>query len=296
MKITFIAFALCLGMNSTPQTKSFEKQALALVQRMAASDLDSRLPKRPFASWFNETVGPQAGVVWQLTACGEDIGAADDAEQELPACAQVNASLPDGRKVIAVIAVGTFQKGLIGEPVFFRAVIERDNQFYLVNRLDALPGMLREPTSPTVKLPPIAAFQPPVILSLPDAYLPDPSAALNSFLHGANESEAPPPLPFKSPEPQKVSEVILMGNAITKVRPRYPASAKKMNALGTVEVQVTISEGGRVIEATAISGHIALRRAAVAAARKWVFRPTLLRGEPVQVQSTLTFVFTHDDQ
>jgi protein TonB len=69
-----------------------------------------------------------------------------------------------------------------------------------------------------------------------------------------------------------------------------------MNAAGPVEVQVTISEEGRVIEAKAISGHLALRNAAVDAARKWVFTPTTLNGVPVRVQSLLTFVFTPGDQ
>ena len=58
-----------------------------------------------------------------------------------------------------------------------------------------------------------------------------------------------------------------------------------------VRVQVTISETGSVIDAKAISGHQALRPAAVAAASKWVFKPTTLNGEPIKVQGTLTFNF-----
>ncbi len=64
-----------------------------------------------------------------------------------------------------------------------------------------------------------------------------------------------------------------------------------MNASGPVEVQITISEEGRVIEARAVSGHRLLQRAAVEAALKWVFKPTTLNGVPVQVRSVLTFIF-----
>jgi len=64
-----------------------------------------------------------------------------------------------------------------------------------------------------------------------------------------------------------------------------------MNATGTVEVEITISEAGLVIEAKAISGHLALRSAAVDAARKWVFKPPMLNGKPIKVKSVLTFVF-----
>jgi protein TonB len=91
---------------------------------------------------------------------------------------------------------------------------------------------------------------------------------------------------------RKVSEGVVRGNAIIKAAALYPASAKKMQAAGSVQVQVMISEDGRVIEATSISGHPLLRSAAVDAARKWVFKPTMLNGIPVKVQSTLTFVFS----
>ena len=91
---------------------------------------------------------------------------------------------------------------------------------------------------------------------------------------------------------RKVSEGVVRGNAIVKAAAVYPASAKKMQAAGSVQVQVTISEEGRVIEATTVNGHPLLRSAAVDAARKWVFKPTMLNGIPVKVQSTLTFVFT----
>ena len=53
-----------------------------------------------------------------------------------------------------------------------------------------------------------------------------------------------------------------------------------------------VSVIGRVIEAKATKGHPVLRAAAEDAARKWVFRPTLLDGKPVKQPGTLTFVFT----
>jgi TonB family protein len=64
-----------------------------------------------------------------------------------------------------------------------------------------------------------------------------------------------------------------------------------MNAVGPVKVEIIISEAGLVVEATAISGHLALRSAAVDAARKWVFEPAIVNGAPIRVKSVLTFVF-----
>jgi TonB family protein len=58
-----------------------------------------------------------------------------------------------------------------------------------------------------------------------------------------------------------------------------------------VQIQVTISEEGRVIEATVLNGNPFLRQAALDAARRWVFTPTRLSGAPVKVQGILTFNF-----
>jgi TonB family protein len=83
------------------------------------------------------------------------------------------------------------------------------------------------------------------------------------------------------------------GEVITKVQPVYPAIAKQANASGEVRVEVIIGENGRVISAKAVSGHLALRSAAEDAAWKWVFKPTEAGGKPVQVKSTLSFIFNH---
>jgi protein TonB len=105
----------------------------------------------------------------------------------------------------------------------------------------------------------------------------------------------PTPEPTPKPEPPKkinVSGGVLQGSALKKVQPPYPPIAKAARASGAVQVQVTISEEGRVIAADVVSGHPLLRDAAVQAARQWVFKPTELSGVPVKVQGVLTFNFT----
>jgi TonB family protein len=89
-----------------------------------------------------------------------------------------------------------------------------------------------------------------------------------------------------------VSGGVLSGSATKKVQPPYPPQAKEAGAQGVVQVQITVSEAGKVIEAKAISGHEALRDAAVQAAKQWEFKPTELSGAPVKVQGVLTFNFT----
>ena len=304
LKLFAITNVLCVWMAGVTQIDSFEKQALSLVREMPASSLDAELSSRPFASWIEQVTGPKAGVVWQLTECGEQIVAPDKTGQDLPACAEVNANLPDGRKVFVVITVGTFKKGLTGKPEFFRAVIEQNKRFYQASRLSDLPEMLRAPDSFSNSLPdkrPATKTKEQIVdlpavnvESVQTATLPQNPSPPSSIVPGAQgpvetpPTAPPPPLPQ---EPEKVSEGVLQGRAITKVNPVYPPSARKMNATGTVEVEVTISEKGLVVEATAISGHFALRSAAVEAARKWVFNPSIFSGAPVRIKGVLTFTF-----
>jgi protein TonB len=109
--------------------------------------------------------------------------------------------------------------------------------------------------------------------------------------------EAPPapepPKPKPTPEPKKtiVSGGVLNGKAISKPQPAYPPIAKAARASGQVTVQIVVDEGGRVISASAVSGHPLLQQAAVAAARQARFSPTLLSGVPVKVSGVVTYNF-----
>ncbi|MGH9766030.1 MAG: energy transducer TonB [Blastocatellia bacterium] len=313
-------------MNSLPQTPSvlekqllLEKRAVADTQRILVSELDAELPRLPFADWFRKVVGAGSGVVWQLSECGEQSDAPPALAGDMRACIAVNSILPDDRKVIVMITVGTFKKGMIGAPAFNFGVIEQRGELYTVQRLRDLPKLLWEPGSlvnrPPVRLP--AVDIPKVRLVVNGADVAKLPVWSGGELGQSMTIEAPPAPPSPPVEPQpstatsraenqeasdepgltasseasKLSGAVSWGDATTKVQPRYPANAKRVNASGPVDVQITISEAGRVIEAKAISGHSLLRDAAVEAARQWVFKPAILNGVPVETQIVLTFVF-----
>jgi len=284
-------------MAGATQAGSFEKQAISLAQKISASELDEALPTRPFAGWFNEAIGPDAGVVWQLTACGEKITAQGGTGQDLPACAEITARLLDGRNVYVAISVGTFKKGLTGKPYFLLAVIEQNEELYPVRRLSNLPEMLRAPKGPSATGAKNRITDLPAIkmdsawFISPFRYLGQISASvphLTDKLSQAEEPQAPPP---STQALEQVPESISLRRAITMVKPDYPPTAQETNVTEIVEVEIIISEIGRVVGATAISGRFALRNAAEEAARKWVFEPTTLNGAPVRVKSVLTFFF-----
>ena len=298
MKIFVIANVLCVWMAGATQGGSFERRAISSAQRVAASVLDEALPNRPFARWFNKTIGPDAGVVWQLTECGEKITAPGETGQDLPACAEINAYLPDGRRVFVAISVGTFKKGLTRKPSFILAVIEQNEQLYPVRRLSDLPERLRHPEGPSptgaknriADLPAIKMDSGWFIS--PFRYLGPMFASVPPVAGGPSQAEEPQPQPPPTQALAQVPESISLSRAVTKVNPNYPPTAGETNVTEIVEVEIIISEIGLVVEATAISGRLALRNAAEEAARKWVFEPAIRNGEPVRVKSVLTFVFT----
>jgi TonB family protein len=295
MKIIAIVNVLCAWMAGATQVESFEKQSISSVQKMSASELDEALPDRPFANWFNETIGTDAGVVWQLTQCGEQITAPGETEQDQPACAEITAYLLDKRRVYVAISIGTFKKGLTGKPSFFLAVIEQNEQLYPVRRLSGLPEMLRAPADPSATGAKNRIADPPAIkmdsvwFITPFRYQGPMFASVQPVTGDLSQAEEPEPPP-STQALEQVPESVLLSRAITKVNPAYPPTAKKMKATGIIEVEIIISEMGLVVEATAISGHLALRNAAEEAARKWVFEPAILNGAPVRVKSVLTFV------
>ena len=110
----------------------------------------------------------------------------------------------------------------------------------------------------------------------------------------SDDEPPPPPKPTPTPPPKPrapISGGVLNGKAISKPTPPYPAVAKAARASGTVVVQITVDEGGKVISAAAVSGHPLLRQAAVQAAYGARFSPTLLSGQPVKVTGTITYNF-----
>jgi TonB family protein len=84
------------------------------------------------------------------------------------------------------------------------------------------------------------------------------------------------------------------GRAITLPTPVYPAAAVAVRASGLVRVQVTIDEEGNVIDAVVIKGHLLLRAAAVAAARRAKFDPAKVSGVPVRMTGIIDYHFGAD--
>lgn len=80
---------------------------------------------------------------------------------------------------------------------------------------------------------------------------------------------------------------------LTRVEPTYPAVARTAKMQGPVYVEAIIGRNGRVRDAKAVSGapYLPLRQAAIAAVQQWIYSPTTLNGQPVEVQLSVVVHF-----
>ena len=104
----------------------------------------------------------------------------------------------------------------------------------------------------------------------------------------------PPPQPKVAAPVQRirVSSGVAAGNLINKINPIYPTMAKTARIQGSVILQATISKSGAIENVHSVSGHPMLVPAAIDAVRQWRYRPYLLNGEPVEVETQITVNFT----
>jgi protein TonB len=89
----------------------------------------------------------------------------------------------------------------------------------------------------------------------------------------------------------KVSIGVQAAKLMWKELPDYPALAGVNRIQGSVVLSAVISPDGGIEELRVLSGHPLLIRSALEAVRKWRYRPTLLNGEPVRVETTIVVNF-----
>jgi len=88
-----------------------------------------------------------------------------------------------------------------------------------------------------------------------------------------------------APQRVRVSSGVSSGLLIRKVNPTYPPLARQARIQGTVVLQAQISKDGSIENLTLVSGHPMLAPAAIEAVKQWKYKPYLLNGEPVEVDT-----------
>jgi protein TonB len=122
---------------------------------------------------------------------------------------------------------------------------------------------------------------PPAIAAMPSAN----GGAMPSLLETAGNSPAP------RLQTLNVSQGVSRGLLIKRVQPTYPADAMRLNVEGQVQLMATIAKSGDITAVKVLSGDSRLAHAAADAVKQWKYKPYLLNGEPVEIQTQVTINF-----
>lgn len=112
----------------------------------------------------------------------------------------------------------------------------------------------------------------------------------NPFSHAGTSQVRVEPATPKGP--QRVSGGVAEGMLLDRVPPVYPPIARAAGVQGTVVLEATITTSGTIRDLRVVSGPAMLRQAAVDAVSRWRYRPYLLSGTPVEVETTVSVVFS----
>jgi protein TonB len=97
--------------------------------------------------------------------------------------------------------------------------------------------------------------------------------------------------PGKEPNRVRQGGAVQEAKIVRRVIPAYPPLARQARVQGVVKLMGIIARDGTIQHLQVLSGHPLLVPAAVAAVRQWLYRPTYLNGDPVEVQAPIDVNF-----
>jgi periplasmic protein TonB len=111
------------------------------------------------------------------------------------------------------------------------------------------------------------------------------NAALPNLMNSSNGA----PVPVL--QPAIVSQGVSRGLLIKQVSPSYPQNALRLRIEGPVTLMATVTKDGDISAVKVLNGDSNLTRAAVEAVKQWKYKPYLLDGSPVEMQTQVTINF-----
>ena len=162
---------------------------------------------------------------------------------------------------------------------------------------DIVNGQLRTPTKIPEKVQMIKEDEaPPPVMSAAGVVggVPGgvPGGSMGGVIGGIISSTPVAVPKVATPQRVRVSQGVTQGLLIRKVQPNYPPLARQARIQGSVLLQAEISKDGTIENLRLISGHPMLAPAAIEAVKQWRYKPYILNGEPVEVETQITVNFT----
>jgi protein TonB len=118
---------------------------------------------------------------------------------------------------------------------------------------------------------------------------------IGSIVSASAPPPPPPPSAVRTPGPLRritVGGNVQAAKLIQQPKPAYPPLARQARVQGTVRFSAVIGKDGTIQNLQVISGHPLLIQSAQEAVRRWVYKPTLLNGEPCEVMTQIDVNFT----
>lgn len=162
---------------------------------------------------------------------------------------------------------------------------------------DIVNGQLRTPTKIPEKVqmikedeaPPPMAATGGVVGGVPGGI---PGGQMGGVIGGIISS-TPVAVPrVATPQRVRVSQGVSQGLLVRKVQPNYPPLARQARIQGNVVLTAEISKDGSIENLRLVSGHPMLAPAAIEAVKQWKYKPYFLNGEPVEVETQVTVIFS----
>lgn len=162
---------------------------------------------------------------------------------------------------------------------------------------DIVNGQLRTPTKIPEKVQMIKEDEaPPPVMSAAGVVggVPGgvPGGSMGGVIGGIISSTPVAVPKVATPQRVRVSQGVTQGLLIRKIQPTYPPLARQARIQGSVLLQAEISKEGTIENLRLISGHPMLAPAAIEAVKQWRYKPYILNGEPVEVETQITVNFT----
>jgi periplasmic protein TonB len=207
---------------------------------------------------------------------------------------------------------------LLIAPLFYREVLPA----LRTPEIAPVLTMWRPPEAPVAESRPAArssglaaptVFRPPVVLhsDYPDSglvivdldapVLPSASPGI-AFPVGSSTTlpgfEGPTAAPVKPDVVKPIEVPVVVGGAVQSAKlikqivPAYPPTARQLRISGTVHLLGIIAKDGTIQRLQVLSGHPLLRQAALDAVSQWIYRPTILNGQAVEVEAPIDVIFT----
>lgn len=161
---------------------------------------------------------------------------------------------------------------------------------------DIVNGQLRTPTKIPEKVQMIKEEEAPPVMATGGVVGGVPGGVPGGQMGGVIGgiiSSTPVAVPrVATPQRVRVSQGVSQGLLIRKVQPVYPPLARQARIQGNVVLQAEISKDGTIENLRLMSGHPMLAPSAIEAVKQWRYKPYFLNGEPVEVETQITVIFS----